>query len=427
MQILSRIDFLTQPFVLALSLLLSISVVAQSERSVAGTSTNLEPPKVGLRVTEVVAGTPAQEAGLQPMDVLSRYGRHEIVDAASYFRARETYEEFSESKVEIVYWRGRERIATWVKPGRLGIEFNEYGAVAYQLDSLMQKLNVLIAAPEYFIAGEIAKGAMQPRDVVLTKISAAIDQAQADGSLTAAQILVARIKAIPDDASQTEVDKQSGLINELIAQQPRGFTDYLGYKIFYRQKRFRPAAACFRRTLEAEPSDVSTRLNLGNAYFMLRMFAEADSAVDYVLKDGKNLSGYGRGVAFQVKANAALGRRDFASALNFAEIAFRANPQSDYLMSLWQFAAAQTGDLESFYQVMKATEEALPSDYARLRGRTDAIEAYILFKNNQPDKARAVVHKWKGKDNFDSNAKYWRQYPSGEDVLKVWEQLIQLD
>ena len=422
---LSKIDFLIRTFVLAVTMLLATSVVAQTERSVAGVSTKLEPPKVGLRVTEVVADTPAEEAGLQTMDVLSRYGSHEIVDAASYFRAREAYEEFSESKVEIVYWRGRERIATWVKPGRLGIEFNEYSAVAYDLDSLMQKLNVLIAAPEYFIAGEIAKGAIQPRDVVLTKISAAIDQAESDGSLTAAQILVARIRAIPDDASQSEVVKQSELINELIAQQPRGFTDYLGYEIFFRQKRFRPAAACFKRTLEAEPSDVSTRLNLGNAYFQLRMFAEADSAVDYVLKDGKGLSAYGRGVAFQVKANAALGRRDFASALNFAEIAFRANPQSDYLMSLWQFAAAQTGDLEKFYQVIKATEEALPSDYARLRGRTDAIEAYILFKNNQPDKARAIVHAWQVIDNLRSHAKYWRQYPSGEDVLNVWEQLIQ--
>jgi tetratricopeptide (TPR) repeat protein len=424
---LSKIDFLMRPFVLAVSMLLAISVVAQTERSIAGVSTKLEPPKVGLRVTEVVPGSVAEEAGLQTMDVLSQYGSHEIVDAASYFRAREAYQEFSESKVAMVYWRGRERIATWVKPGRLGIEFNEYGAVAYDLDSLMQKLNALIALPEYFVAGEIAKGAMQPRDVVVTKISGAIDQAESDGSLTPAQILVARINAIPDDASQAEVDKQSGLINELIAQQPRGFTDYLGYKIFFRQKRFRPAVACFKRTLELQPSDVSTRLNLGTAYFMLRMFAEADAAVDHVLKDGKNLNDYGRGVAFQVKANAALGRRDFASALNFAEIAFRANPRSDYLMSLWQFAAAQTGDLERFYQVIKATEEALPSDYARLRGRTDAIEAYILFKNNQPDKARAIVQAWQVIDNLRSHAKYWRQYPSGEDVVKVWEQLSQSD
>ena len=426
MQILSKIDFLIRPTLLAVSLLLSISVVAQTERSVAGISTKLEPPKAGLRVTEVVAGTPAEEAGLQPMDVLTRYGNQEIVDAASYFKARETYEEFPESKVEIVYWRARERISTWVNPGRLGIEFNEYGAFAYQLESLMEKLHVMIAGPEYFIATETAKGAIEPRDVLLTKIFAAIDQAQSDGSLTPAQILVARIRAIPDDASQAEVDKQSGLINELVSHHPRGFTDYLGYKIFFRQKRFRPAAACFKRTLEAQPSDVSTRLNLGIAYFKLRMFAEADSAVDNVLQEGK-ISEYGRGVAFQVKANAALGRRDFAPALNFAETAFLANPRSDYLMSLWQFAAAQTGNLEKFYQVIKATEAALPSDYARLRGRTDAIEAYILFKNNQPDKARAVVYKWKGLDNIHSNAKYWRQYPSGDDVLKVWEQLIRLD
>ena len=397
--------------------------LAQQERSVAGITTREEPPKVGLRVLKVELGSVAEEAGLQSMDVIARYGNYQIVDASTYFIAREAYEKFPESKVEIIYWHGRERVVTWVKPGRLGMEFNEYGMVAYQLDSLMQKLNITIETPDYFIDTQTAKGVIQPRDKLVEEIVALIDKAEVDGSLTPAQILVARINAITDDAPKAEIEKQVALINELVSKQPKGFTDYLGYQVFFQHKRYRPAAACFKRQLEADPEDVSVRLNLGIAYFKLRMFAEADAAADYALKDD-GLSEYGHAVAFQVKANAALGRRDFAAALEFAQKAFEANPRSNYLMSLWQFAAAQLGDLQKFYQVIEATEKMLPNEYAKLRCRADAAEAYILFKNNQIEKARALVAKWVGSEKLDSNPRYWRQYPSGEDVLKVWQQLV---
>jgi len=420
MTMLNRFKFLI--FVLSVSALLSINGTAQ-ERPAAGTSSNEQPPKVGLRITEVKAGSTAEEAGLQPMDVISRYGRYQIVDASSYFVAREAYEKFSASRVEIVCWRGPERIAIRVMPGRLGIEFDEYGQAAYHLGALMQSLTSHIELPPYWVESETAKGTIRPRDEVIRQIMAAIDRGEADGSLTRGQILVARINATPDDAPATAVERQSELIKKLIASQPKGFTNYLGQNIFYAHKRYRPAIACFKRQLESDPSDVSVRLNLGNAYFSLGMFAEAAATADHALT-AEGLSEYGNGVAFQIKANAALGQRDFAAALKFAEKAFRANPRSDYLMSLWQFAAAQTGDLQKFYEVIAATEKALPKDYARLRGRTDAIEAYILYKNNQAEKARALAVLWARVDPFNSNPRYWKQYPTGDDVQRVWRQLV---
>jgi tetratricopeptide (TPR) repeat protein len=410
-------------FGLALLLvLLSINVCAQQERSIAGISTKEEPPKVGLRVTKVEYGTPAHEAGLQQMDVICRYGNHQIVDAASYFAAREAYDKFPESKVEIVYWHFRERVATWIKPGRLGIEFNEYSAVAYQLDGLMQSLNMTIELPDYFVESQVAAGAMQPREKVVAEILAAIHKAETDGSLTPAQILVAKINAIPDDAPAAEIEKQSELIKQLVTDRPGNYAHHLGYFIFFKHKRYRPAAACLKRSLDAGPEDVSTRLNLGIAYFHVGMFDEADASADLGLKDS-GLSEYGYAIAYQIKANAALGRRDFAKAVNFAEKSFQANPSSNYVMMLWQLAAAQTGDLEKFYEVVEATEKALPKEYAQLRCRTDAIEAYILARNNQSDKARALVTKWVGNEKLASNGRYWRKFPSGEDVLKVWKQL----
>ena len=197
-----RIHYRTRIFqtflLFAATALLSMNISAQQERSVAGVTTKEEPPKTGLRVLKVL-GDPAEEAGMQSMDVISRYGNYQIVDASSYFAAREAYEKFPQSKVEVIYWHNRERVATWVKPGRLNIEFNEYGAVAYHLGALIKNLDSMIALPPYWVDQQTGKGPTEMRDKLIPEINVAIDKAELDGSLTPAQILVARINAIPDD------------------------------------------------------------------------------------------------------------------------------------------------------------------------------------------------------------------------------------
>src|SRR6267378_907469 len=62
-------------------------------------------PGKGLRITEVHEGSPAQRAGLQPMDLIFRYGDFEIVDEASYFAAREAYENSYAAEIPIVVLR----------------------------------------------------------------------------------------------------------------------------------------------------------------------------------------------------------------------------------------------------------------------------------------------------------------------------------
>jgi tetratricopeptide (TPR) repeat protein len=258
---------------------------------------------------------------------------------------------------------------------------------------------------------------------LIEEIDAAIKKATLDGSLTPAQILVARINAIPDDAPAAATQAQSALLTELISTQPRSFIDYLGYDVFFKHKRNRAAVVCFKSTLEARPGDANARLNMGIAFEHLQMFAEAEGAADYVLKEDTGLTEHGYVVAFQVKAVAALGQREFAKAMDYADQAFRLNPSSTYLMSLWQLAAAQNGDLDKFYEVVAANEKALPQDYARLRSRTNAVEAFLLFRKNEIEKAQALVRKSLGTDRGDSDATYWGQYPTGEDIVKVWKQL----
>jgi len=148
-------------------------------------------------------------------------------------------------------------------------------------------------------------------------------------------------------------------------------------------------------------------------------FAEAENAADYALKES-GLSQHGYVVAFQVKAMAALGLREFPKAINYAEQGFSTGPGSPYLMLLWQLAAAQTGDLDKFYEAIAAIEKRLPKEFAESRPLTDVVEAYVLSKNGQAEKAQALARKWAGNP---ANGNYWRRYPTGEEVVKVWKQL----
>jgi len=415
--------FPTRRTLLLLTVLLtSINIAAQQDRPVADSSAG-EPPKVGLRVLDVLAGSPAAAAGLQPMDMISKYGDFVIVDAASYFTARDAHQRSPSAKVEIVYWRGRQRMTSLISSGRLGIKFNEYNQTSYQLDSMMQTLNILIEAPS-FSEGQLAMGALPPRDKVIEQIDAAIQKAASDGSLTPAQILVAKINAIPDNSSPADIEKQSELLKELTSTQPYGFVDYLSYEVFFTRKRYRAAVACFKKTLEGRPTDANVRLNLGIAYGHLQKYAEADAAADYALQHTNGLTQHGYVVAYQVKAIAALGNREFAKALDYADQASRLDPASTYLMCLSALAGAASGDLTKFNEIMRTFQNALPTEFTRLRPRLDAVEAFALMKSGQVEKARLLAGKSIGTVDPDANAKYWLQYPTGEDVMTAWKQLL---
>jgi tetratricopeptide (TPR) repeat protein len=305
----------------------------------------------------------------------------------------------------------------------MGIKFNEYNPANYQLDSLMQRLNILIEAPG-FSEGQVAPGALPPRDKLIEQIEAAIQKAASDGSLTAAQILVAKINAIPDDSSPADIEKLSELLNELTSTQPFGFVDYLSYEVFFTHKRYRAAVACFKKTLESRPGDANGRLDLGIAYWHLQKYPEADAAADYALQHTAGLTQHGYVVAYEVKASAALGNHEFDKALDYADQASRLDPESGYIRSLSVLAGAASGDLAKFNDLMRAFEKDLPAEYLQLRPRLDALEAFVLMKNGQVEKARLLASKSIGTVDPDANAKYWLQYPTGEDVMAAWRQLL---
>jgi len=380
-------------------------------------------PGKGVRILKVDQGSPAERAGLQPMDLLTRYGEFEIVDHANFFAARDAYEKSPETSVQVVIWRGNTRLAPTVPTGRLGIDTNEYNPVSYQFDSLMQHINVTLEIPEYMRDREFKDSYTSPEKLV-KEARALLDRAAEAGTLTPAQLLVARIYVTLDDAPPEDLKKQSELLAQLCSTQPDSYIIYLGQDLFFEKKRYRAAIECFKHYLRIDPSDVSIRLNLGVACYHQGMFDEADAAADYVLDNKLGLSEHGFLVAYQVKAVAALGHRDYLKSIFYAEKSFELN-RCTFDVSLVQFAAAQIGDLEKLDDASRKFRQVLPAEYEKRKYQVDAVKAFALAKINQRDQARQLILKWKDADRIEGKLnRYWGVYPGGSDVVKSWKKLM---
>src|SRR6266850_546731 len=383
------------------------------------------PPARALRIIEVFEGGAAERAGLQRMDLLTRYGEFEILDHASYFAARGAYDRSPGDKVSIVVWRGRNKMIRIVDAGKLGVETNEYNPVCYQFDELVDTVNFMAEIPAYKRDPEFKAHFKVPREKLLDEARRVIDQAEQDGRLTSTQVLISRISLIFDDASAEEIKKQSEMIAQLFANQPDSFIAYIGYNLFFQKKRYHPAMECFKRQLKLDPSDISIRLNLGVAYYNLRMWDEAESAADYVFENKLSLSKHGLHVAYSVKAMAALGHGDYSKSIAFAEKSFELNPDG-FEIDIVLLAAAETGDLQKLEETSHKFQQFFPEKYEQRKFQVDAVEAYALVKNDQRERARKLVLKWKDLDSVEDRLNhYWGDYAGGSNVAKNWKELNQ--
>jgi tetratricopeptide (TPR) repeat protein len=383
-------------------------------------------PGRGLRIISVHEGSSASAAGLRPMDLLSKYGEFEVIDDASYFKAREAYEKSPGASVQIEVWRGNERLTPTVQVGRLGIDSNEYNPICYAFDALMDQVNALREIPEYQRDVEFKSQFAQGSEKNVAEARQMIDKAEREGTLTPTQILVARIYMIFDDAPTEALKQQSEMIAQLVSTQPAGFIEEVGSARFFEKKRYRPAIECFRQYLKTDPDNVSIRLNLGNACYHVGMFDEAEVAANYALKDSEGLSEHGFQVAWQVKAMAALGHQNYRNAVLYGEKLFNCEAcRSSFEYSLVQLAAAQTGDLARVEEASRRFQEALPKKFEDVRFQIEAVEAFALVKNHQRDRARDLVMKWKAFPRIEGKLRsYWGAYPGGADVVKNWKELL---
>lgn len=376
-------------------------------------------PGRGLRVLQVSAGSTAARLGLQPMDMLTRYGKFEIIDLSSYFKAREAYDKFV-PHVEIEVWRGDTRLKTKIPTGPLGIDTMEDYPGAFEFRLIVQSAEVARQIPDYQRGVEFTD--VEDENKALEKGRAFIDAAERDGTMTRSQILVARIELILDHASEAELNKQKELIATFISTEPVAFCYYLGTDL-WKRKHFRAAIPLMKRYLGSYPDDLETRLNVGYAAFHIGLWDEAEATADHILRNPERLAPQGFVVAYQNKMMAALARRDFSNSIVFAEKCLEIK-QTGFFLSVLLLAAAQKGDLEKFKETSHRFEKTLPEDYEKYKFRIDAAEALALVRNNQEAAAREIVQRGKTIDRVEGRLKYfWSYYPHGMDIVDNWQRL----
>lgn len=378
------------------------------------------PPRQGVRVIEVEPQGHADRAGIQVMDLLTRYGEFTVTDYSTYFKARDAHLKQPDKKVQLELWRGRTRFTVSVFPNWLGMDINEFSPVAYQLDAVLKGLAMDQGIPDYKRDVEFKDHFQrESTEQKLAKAKAMIDDAEAQGTLTPAQILVARISVILNDAPQEDLKKQDALLAEFVRDQPPQYIGYLG-DIFMERDLYRPAKALLKQYLMTDPENISVRLNVGYVNLQLHLWDEVEAGADLVLTNPDNLGEHGLFVAYQQKAYGALSRGEYNTAINFAQKAFALEPANIELV-LIQLAAATTGDMAKLNDVSRIYKEEFPEDYERNRLQIDAVEALALAKRGQDELARAVVARWKEKDRVEGRIRYyWRRHPGGAKVIDNW-------
>lgn len=382
-------------------------------------------PGHGVRVIEIDPDGQVADAGIQTMDLLSKYGKFDLVDHSTYFKAREFYLKDPKTKVKLEFWRGHERTVIEVFPGALGMDTNEYNPVGYQLDAMLNHAEILRQIPTFMRPVEFKDTfAKEGVEEILTQAKAMLDQAEGEGTLTATQILVARIRMTADDAPVEEQKKQQVLIQEFIRSQPAEYIGYLGQH-FIAQNHFRPARELLQHYLLTDPDNLEVHLDLGHVCLNLRLWDEAEAEADLVLTDPNRLDVCERLIAYAQKATGALNRGDVKTSITFAEKAFEIGKDA-YELTLMQLAAATVGDVQKFNEVSTRFKDQLPKDYEAYKLQIDSAEALALAVNGQEVRARAVIARWSEKDRVEGRLRnYWGLYPAGNKVIENWLRLAQ--
>ena len=409
--------------VLALSCCSCSALLARTRRLEANQEGAGTPPERGLRVTTVFDGSPAQAAGIQKQDVITQYGDYQIVDDASFFAARNHYEDANERTVEIVVWRGSSRMVGKVRSGWLGVDSVEIDRVSQSFLLLMKQVTAQSKIPGYLEDPDFKERLSGGPVFMLKNAKEMIDQAERDHNLTPAQILVDRIYLILDDASPKQQQYQEQLLMQLLATQPVNYIQMLGQDKFFNDERYRPASICLSHYLKSSPDDVSLRLNLAVAYNHIQKYEEAEKEVDYVFAN-LHFTEYGRRVGNLAKAVAALGQKDYQRSLAFAEKASTYR-QDLYTLMLQQLAAAELGDRERFVEATQQLKQELPQQFAEKKLELAAVDAYSLVKSNSPGEAQKIVNQWKTTPGAKNTvASYWLSFPGGIEVARTWVHLM---
>ena len=381
---------------------------------------SFELPKKGLMVTEVFDNSPAQGIGIKPGDVVTNYGKYEIIDEAKFFEAKNYYESNHVPQVEIVVFRNTSRMTATVPSGWLGVHSIDADPQSQLFAAYMQRVDVLSATWEYRVQKDTRT--VQEVNQALSEARKVVDVSEERGLMTPTQILLSRIYLTLDSATEEEKQQQVEFLKQLIATQPTNFIHMLTIDKYWKQKRNNAAIFCFKHLLKIDPTDVSNRLNLAVTYNRAGMYAEANEEVAYVFEK-LEYSDYGELVGNQAKSISALGRRDYVTAYEYGEKAFNYSKRTfDAFLSL--LAAAQLGDSARYSRILERLKTTVPAEYERMKFPIASSQALLMVKAGRKNEAIAFARQWQAESSKGHLFEAWRDLPDGTDVATNWNDLI---
>jgi tetratricopeptide (TPR) repeat protein len=274
----------------------------------------------------------------------------------------------------------------------------------------------------------------QRRDEILKLITensmeeaaALYSRAAKAGELSEYDDLVCRISLIPESDRSKDKERLQRL-GKLLGMTPEDNFTYVGTTLFYEAHRYYAAAFFLERATNADPRDLSAKLNLGLTYSLSGRYAEADRIADELLSRSSDLGAFAQSVALKTKAFALEGRDDYASAAQYFRQALEKVGNDDdlslrmrYLLSL-----AKLRDIAAFEEGVAFCNRSPGEIFPKRRFYIDALRAYILVANGQRAQAIQTIEKWR--DNADARRRvveYWSTTRNAADVADTWADLM---
>ncbi len=351
----------------------------------------------GFLVEDVPLSSKAYRFGLKPGDIVTKYNDLPVTNVRTYHAAVDRMVADKAESVTLTVMRSGLPVELKAPPGLLGFSGHTWQPFVDSMLNLLQQNRVDSAAS--ILAN--ADLSVVPED----------------------QVLLTRILLLPDDDSVEKTREE--FVRQLMPLIEDHF-NHLGV-IALDAHRYKVAQMFLLKAIEADPHDVSSRLNLGVAYRRAMQFDDAGRVVDDIVANhGNEISAYGwavllttRGWVYESRSDHAASAADLRKALELARDDEDTHTRLRYLLAL-----ARTNNLERFEEGVAFCKKHPTESYQSRPYDVDALRAYLLVRNRDEVRAKAAVQKWRN----DADAQkwfhyYWDEVHDASDVVDTWDRL----
>jgi predicted negative regulator of RcsB-dependent stress response len=358
----------------------------------------------GVLVEEVPLLTAANRIGLRGGDIIIKYNEEPVTDFRTYRAVLDRFAAGGVRSVTLTVMRAGAPVEITAPAGLLGFDARSWEWVTHRTFKLVR--------------------ADRTEDAI--SMLATIGPSE----VSEAGYLKSKIVILDDNDAQDEL--RNALLSRLLPLVAPDEFCCLGTS-FLNAGRTKAAEVFLTKAIEADPADITARVNLAIAYTRLKKYDDAARLMDDIVANhSRELGDLGWHDLLQNRGEVYLSRHnDAAAATDFRKaIELDVDPDDDdtNLLNLYLLSLARLKDLDRFEEGVALCTKHATKGYSSRPYDRDGLRAYALLANGNEDGARAAVQKWRN----DANAQKWfknywgRDFPGASDVMDVWNRLTKL-